>query len=331
MARSRTLAMVSSSAKINSERVLIHEDLKAIFDDVEMAPEQSVAGSKTTDYLESAANADFLVVLLGQESRPAVRAEIQAAYTSGAYIAGFTLNYPPVIEPGEAWISTPEETFLREKERFVSPVKDIIELRNGVMKAVGRCLSESTRRLQFKTWDETYSVASEWLRVPTNVRRVALVQRTSSVFLGAQKSRQSEIEFCERLTAFLKLVHRNGGSPHPKFVHLFDTNLTIKELENFEDKYTLKPVSLAVDATNPVRTNRTGPHICGCDQLDAIGPLILVDDKIGYGMPVGPDVSFVVTAIDRQQADKIFEALWKADPIVSQKFMELYNGWMKND
>jgi hypothetical protein len=303
-------AMISSSHQINAERLLVEDVLQPIFHNVILDPENAIAGTDNNQYLDDVGNTDFMVVLLGQKSRKAVVEEIKRAFGTGAYIAGYKLMYPPFYD-GNAWKSTYEEKTLKKHKLFVKSVNSIIELRDEVLRSVGDFLAKSTRKLQFKRWNECYSVASDWLKEPKKIRRVGLIQRTSTCVLGPRSGANEEISFCKNLELYVKLVQnkKKGG---PYFVHIFDVKETCAELKGNSNKYlpdrriiqpggALSRVSGMIGESNSI-------HICPMN-IESLTPLILVDNKIAYGVFAGGDISFVTVAEDPIQANTIWEIM----------------------
>lgn len=329
MRRPRSMAMVSSAAQIHAERLLIADDLDKVFEKVVRSPELSVAGTNANDYLADAEAADFLVVLLGCESRPAVLEEIETALQTGAYIAAFSLRYPPFYDRNTGWTPTDEENVLREHGIFVKQVDDINQLRRETMLSLGQFLSDSTRRLQFKTLEATYQVAQDWLKIPKNVQRVALVQRTSSVFLGARTQSTAEIGFYNKLTEYIDLATRSGRTKEKgrRFVHLLDEDLTLAELDKNSSDYMGQPIKKAVALAKHKRNSKGSSrvHIRAC-MPGSGGPLLIVDDKIGYSISLGTGGSYISVIEDSHNAGKLFDALWQADRQISTEFLDLFEG-----
>ena len=303
-------AMVSSASSVHAERVLIRSDLSRIFTNVIRAPEESRAGTKSESYLDDAVSSDFLVVLLSQESRPAVVEEIRAALDSGAHVAGFSLHYPPYRERGGPWQLTPEERMLHEHKLFVKPVESIVELRSEVSRALAHFLSTTVNRFRPSNSEQNYALAKQWL-APPDIARVALVQRTSMLLLGPRRGHHDETACMKSLNLLLNRIRSRKN--RPEFVHLFDMNETLIEANINSGDYGLP------GALNHVRSYIERPtpryvHISKLDDQVALASVLLVNDKVALGTPLGSGGSFLSVVEDRQTADSVIEMLKQNQP-----------------
>lgn len=311
MARTRTQAMVSSAASIHAERLLIAEDLSSIFTTVIRAPEETRAGTKADDYLNAAADSDLLVVLLSTESRQAVINEVKAALRGGAQVAGFRLEYPPFQMAGKSWDMTPEEKYIRSENIWVKGVKDINELRAEVMASLAEFLARATAKHRFDTWEQTYRIAVDWLRQPAP-KRVGMVQRTSTLFLGHRASAQNERDFLNEVLAFMKRVRTNRSF---QFAHVFDPEQTLNEALTLPESYKGRP-DLRI---RNYKTSRL--HFSGLEGAGTLGPVLVVNDRVGFGSSVGRGGSYVNIIDDKRVADEIFSSICANPKGVDSQFL----------
>jgi hypothetical protein len=304
--------MVSSSASIHAERLLISEDLKKIFRNVVRGPEESTSGTPSDSYLQAAREADFMVVLLSNESRPAVVNEVKEAISAGTHVAGFALHYPPFRTDSAAWTPTEEEEYIRSQNLWVKNVSDINVLRQEVRKALAEFLALATNRFRPMTSEQTYDIAAKWLKYPSDIKRVALVQQTSTVFLGPRKGAHLEDEVSKSLLA---IIGRTRKSANVSFIHVFDEDKTSEEAAKNSSAYQGRPSLGIRDYT------RGRLHFSGISGQPNIGPLLVVDDWVGFGTSAGHGGSFVSVVRDRKVADEVFEAIRKNPKQVSREFL----------
>lgn len=187
-----TQVMISSSVRMFAEREILANEMARAFDGAVRVPEESRAGTPQGMYLRDARNSTMIIVLLGQESRPAVQAEIEAGLEQGAHVAAFSLRYPPHFNVGDPWVTTVEESHLRSQGFFVKDVSGITQLIEEAWRAIAYFISNSQKRLRLLSADLAYPVFLDWF---SNIEhRICSMQRTSTVVLGARRARPDEDE-----------------------------------------------------------------------------------------------------------------------------------------
>ena len=291
-------AMVSSMASVHAEREVIADDLRQVFDTVVQAPERSVGGSRSNDYLEHASSSHFMVVLLGQSSRPAVKSEIEYARKRGCEIAAFTLQYPPFLERGQAWTRTAEEDSIREMGIFVKPVLSITELRKAVKDSLALFVANSVNRFRMTDFRQNYATAIDWMGFG-EIKRVALVQQTSILALGPRIGKSDEREAHTLLCEIAKAAKRAQG---PEFVHIFNKRATLIEAQGNGQSYDLEGASALCKGLLSSRANRI--HFGAIENVDMTS-ILLVNDRVGISVPVGTGGTRVILLDDRGAADNV--------------------------
>lgn len=306
MPESRPKAMVSSSSAVHAERMLIAADLQKVFLTVVRAPEESRGGTHSDSYLEDAASTSFLVVLLTQDSRPAVVEEIRAALASGAHIAGFSLQYPPFQTSGGPWDQTAEELLLHDSNLFVRSVNSIVELQEEVARALAHFLATTVSRFQASNSSQNYALARRWLQGP-NIRRVALVQHSSILALGP---RRGNVDEAACMTSIHAILGQARTRTDLELVHVFDLEETIREAETSSAVYSgqnhqrqfLKSYVRNRPAKRPI-------HIAALEVTDTLASVLLVNDRVALGTPLGAGGIFLSVVEDKQTADSTMEML----------------------
>jgi hypothetical protein len=302
----RTRAMISSGSKVFAERNYLEVELKKAFNDVTVAPERSVAGTRAESYLEDARRASFMVVLLNQEPRKAVEAEIKAALDAGVHIAGFTLHYPPHLEPGDAWQSTPEEKLLREKGLFVREVKTLHELAEQMWLAIGHYISLESSRVTLTTKQQSYNHFLSWLN--GHPRRIAMVQTTSMILLGARRTNPDEVKCLDLLRSLAV------GKNKPQILHVFDRELTLRAATNDSDEY----IRNGAVKTLLVKAAGAKPTVQLCASTALVSSALVVDDNVALATPLGTGGVAMSVIHDSKIADATFEMI-KRNPFLMDK------------
>lgn len=306
MPETRPKAMVSSSSAVHAERMLIAADLAKVFLTVVRAPEESRGGTNTDSYLDDAASTSFLVVLLTQDSRPAVVEEIRVALGNGAHIAGFSLQYLPFRAPGGPWNQTAEELLLHDNNLFVRSVNSIVELQEEVARALAHFLATTVSRFQASNSSQNYALARRWLQAP-NIRRVALVQRSSILALGARRGNVDEAACMASVNTILTQARTRTDL---EFVHVFDLEETVQEAsanpaiyggQNHQRTF-LKSYVRNRPAKRPI-------HIAALEGTDTLASVLLVNDRVALGTPLGAGGIFLSVVEDKQTADSAMEML----------------------
>ena len=300
-------AMISSAATTHAERTLLAARLERLFDkgNITLAPERSAAGSATDAYLNDAGEAHFLVVLLTQETRPAVFAEIQAALKAGAHVAAFSLRYPPYLRAGEAWTPTPEEVSIRDNDLFVRDVSSIVSLERQVDSSMAHLLAKSAFKLRIKDFKQNYDLANEWLSASV-IKRVALVQQTSLLALGPRKGERDESRSFQLFEQVLKAASGRAKA-RPQFVHVLDLDLTAEEAELNGDTYVqgLAPRRLETLA----RSTNPRLHFAAVGADVDISPLLVVNDNVAISYALGHGGTQVIVTSDARVADEVMDTL----------------------
>jgi hypothetical protein len=301
-----TMAMVSSSADIHAERLLIAQELKRAFDDVKRAPEESVAGTAAMNYLDHARKSDFLVVLLTQKSRDAVIGEVKAAFEGHAHVAAFRLSYPPFDQP-RPWVATPEEELLREKGTWVKEVASVVELVEEVWRSIAHYIAVASARVQRIDGDQVYIHLEDWLS--GDVERIAFTQVTSMLFLGARSANKAERRCLDRLLAIAATpaTRRRGAA---KIIHVFDGDATEgKSLTGEKYIWEKKWDSLITSRRVSVRVANPA----------SIAPAAVVNDRVALGTPLGAGGMMMTLIQDAEIAAEVYQQICDNGEVLKDK------------
>lgn len=298
--------MISSAFRLAAERDLLRLEMRKLFADrVDVLPEDSVAGTDADLYLQKARDASFIVILLTQEESDAVLSEVQIALDNNIQVAAFSLRYPPHSIPGTEWLPTRSEERLRKSGVFVRSVSSITDLQTQFWRAVANYLATATERYQHSSSHKNYDLFKDWLLV--RPKRIALIQRTSTLLLGPRKDRQDEIDCNDSIKAHIeRMVNANDGST--EFLHVFSKDHTRQAFTENRDSYLLQERSQLLSRRRNAKKN--SPFIIKITAAGSeISPCLVVDNKVVLGSSLGSEGNMMSIIQEKSTASYVWRVL----------------------
>lgn len=208
-----------------------------------LCPEGAVAGEPNAEYLRRLRGSDVVVVLIDEES-DAVERERSLARRDGKPTVELVAATVPDSLHGRTFTDFARGQVAGRRD-FVGHYSTLAELSDGIRDGLVRVAAEAIRsgaRIR-SLGDDTWREISE--NVELAVERLAIVQDTSTLFLGPRKDRFNE----EALA--LELMQRrlegvaNGRDDRLTIVHLFDSERTLRELAIRPDQFPAAEAALA--------------------------------------------------------------------------------------
>ncbi|MGH3766861.1 MAG: hypothetical protein ACRDTX_17200 [Pseudonocardiaceae bacterium] len=328
-----TQVMISSCSRMFAEREILANEMARAFDDVVRVPEEARAGTPQNMYLRDARNSTMIIALLGQESRPAVQAEIEAGLEQGAHVAAFSLRYPPHVNVGDPWVATVEESHLRSQGHFVKDVSGIVQLIEEVWRAIAYFIANTQNRLRLLSADLAYPTFLEWFN---NIEyRICSMQRTSTVVLGARRAKPDEAACLRGLDRALLVTP--GNRTMLRFFHFFDEEATALEVATRGDEYDLTSAQQRIRNYCKIvgSGSRRSPRVWLIPRRkddEEISPALIVDNHVAVSTDLGKGgASFAVARESAPEADKIYDALLhnvpaKYDPVEVERSLRVVYG-----
>lgn len=298
--------MISSAFRLAAERDLLRLEMKKLFADrIDVLPEDSVAGTDADVYLQKARDASFIVILLTQEESDAVLSEVEIALDNNIQVAAFSLRYPPHSIPGTEWLPTRSEELLRRAGVFVRSVNSITDLQTQFWRAVANYLATATERYQHSSSHKNYDLFKDWLQV--RPKRIALIQRTSTLLLGPRKDRQDEIDCNDSIKSHLeRMISANDRGI--EFLHVFSKDQTRKAFAENRDSYLLQErSSLLSRRRSPKKSSPFIVKITGVG--NEISPCLVVDNKVVLGSSLGGDNNMMSIIQEKSTASYVWRVL----------------------
>jgi hypothetical protein len=195
-------------------------------------PEQSHAGSPSRDYLRRLRDAHVLVYIIGQHASAAAQQELDLARDLGIPIVPFarwtqTRNGRRRPKAADAFVA-------QTGAEFVQGFDSLRELEEGLVAGVSAVIADRVARsnVSLEPYSEhLYVEARELLGLAE--RRYAIAQKTSTLALGAHRSRigPEDSWLSEWHEAILGVLSGKDGR---ELVHIFDSKATLTALTGAE-------------------------------------------------------------------------------------------------
>ena len=247
-------------------------------------PERSAAGSSTRSYLEFVNEANLLIHMPTYES-PAVAEEVALAERSGIQVLPLL---PTRVDPSTGLpTATAATRESRSGSRFAKYFSSLKELREEVRKALSDAMARRFGSPSTLTeWNaDSYRGAAR--SVAYAFSRLAIVQSTSSLFLGPRADRVSqEEEFLRELDNLaVKLTGRKrpGISKNFKLTMLFN----IDDTADVVDSVDYPDVAQRRDVFRNLYTKLDGkPGVVVAGVHTGVSPVIVYDNSFEMGTEV---------------------------------------------
>jgi hypothetical protein len=274
-----------------------------------------------------------ILVLLGQESRPAVQTEIEAGLEQGAHIAAFLLRYPPYLKLGDPWVPTAEEAYLRSHGLFIKDVPGIVQLVEEAWRAITYFIAQTKKRLRLLSADLAYPAFPEWFSGIEH--RICSIQRTSTVVLGPRRAKPEEAACLRGLDR--ALFAKSAGRRPLCFFHFYDEEATALEVATRGSEYELTSAQQRIKGYCKMigSGSRRAPRVWLIPRRqgdEQISPALVIDNHVAVSTDLGKGgTSFAVAYEATQEADKIYDSLMqnvptKYDPAEVERSLRLVYG-----
>lgn len=299
-----------------AEREILANEMARAFDDVVRIPEEAQAGTHQRKYIQEARDSTMILVLLGQESRPAVQTEIEAGMEHGAHIAAFLLRYPPYLKLGDPWVPTAEEMYLRSQGLFIKDVPGIVQLVEEAWRAITYFIAQTQRRLRLLSADLAYPTFPEWFS--SIEHRICSMQRTSTVVLGPRRAKPEEAACLRGLDR--ALFAAPGSRKVLRFYHFYDEEATALEVAAHGGEYELSSAQQRVRGYCRMigSGSRRAPRVWLIPRRrddEPISPALVIDNHVAVSTDLGKGgTSFAVAYEAAHEADKIYDSLMQNVP-----------------